>query len=539
MADSEHAAGILRLPPPPPHVQSKSRETLLLTGLFSCVCATVGPKGTLKMLVSGSGDIKLTKDGKTLLYEMQIQNPTAALIARTATAQDEICGDGTTSTVIFIGELLKQAERHLGEGVHPRVLCEGMDIAKSESVKFLQQFTEKHGKMGQVDREALNCISRTALRTKLHEELADHVGDVCVDAILCVRNPEADNPIDLFMVEIMTMQHKNDKDSRLVKGLVLDHGARHPDMPKSVKDAFILVLNLDLEYTKSEVSSGFYYSNADQREKLVESERKLVDDKVRKLIDFKRSVCTNGENFVIINQKGIDPLSLDMLAKDGIIGLRRCKRRNMERLSVACGGAAVNSVDDLKPDCLGWAGHVYEHVLGEEKYTFVEECKNPHSCTVLIKGPNKHTIEQIKDAVRDGLRSVKNAIEDDCMIPGAGTFEVALCNNLRDVSKTVKGRAKLGVQAYAEALLIIPKTLASNAGHDAMDAVINLHDAHIAGQLAGLDLATGEACNAADVGCFDNYRVKRQIIQSAGLIASQLLLVDEIMRAGIAAGKKG
>jgi len=508
-------------------------------GLQQVLKTNLGPKGTLKMLVSGSGDIKLTKDGKTLLYEMQIQNPTAALIARTATAQDEICGDGTTSTVIFIGELLKQAERHLGEGVHPRVLCEGMDIAKAESVKFLQQFTEKHGKMGQVDREALNCISRTALRTKLHEELADHVGDVCVDAILCVRNPEADNPIDLFMVEIMTMQHKNDRDSRLVKGLVLDHGARHPDMPKSVKDAFILVLNLDLEYTKSEVSSGFYYSNADQREKLVESERKLVDDKVRKLIDFKRSVCTNGENFVIINQKGIDPLSLDMLAKDGIIGLRRCKRRNMERLSVACGGAAVNSVDDLKPDCLGWAGHVYEHILGEEKYTFVEECKIPHSCTVLIKGPNKHTIEQIKDAVRDGLRSVKNAIEDDCMIPGAGTFEVALCNHLRDVSKTVKGRAKLGVQAYAEALLIIPKTLASNAGHDAMDAVINLHDAHIAGQLAGLDLATGEACNAADVGCFDNYRVKRQIIQSAGLIASQLLLVDEIMRAGIAAGKKG
>mmetsp|Transcript_26065 Transcript_26065/g.65820 ORF Transcript_26065/g.65820 Transcript_26065/m.65820 type:complete len:538 (-) Transcript_26065:81-1694(-) len=509
-------------------------------GLQEVLKTNLGPKGTLKMLVSGSGDVKLTKDGKTLLHEMQIQNPTAALIARTATAQDEICGDGTTSTVIFIGELLKQAERHLGEGVHPRLLCEGMDIAKKEATTFLESFKDKHGKAGQMDREMLNCISRTALRTKLHDELADHVGDVCVDAILCVHNKAADIPIDMFMIEIMHMQHKADKDSRLVKGLVLDHGARHPDMPKAVKNCFILVLNLDLEYTKSEVSSGFYYSNADQREKLVESERKLVDDKVRKLIDFKRSVCTSpDQNFVVINQKGIDPLSLDMLAKDGIVGLRRCKRRNMERLAQSCGGVAVNSVDDLTPDCLGWAGHVYEHVLGEEKYTFVEECKNPHSCTVLIKGPNKHTIEQIKDAVRDGLRAVKNTVEDDCLIPGAGTFEVALSNHLKEHAKTVKGRAKLGVQAYAESLLIIPKTLAANAGHDAMDAVITLNDAHVSGVTAGIDLATGEACDAADLGVYDNYRVKRQIIMSAGLIASQLLLVDEIMRAGIAAGKKG
>jgi len=509
-------------------------------GLQEVLKSNLGPKGTLKMLVSGSGDVKLTKDGKTLLHEMQIQNPTAALIARTATAQDEICGDGTTSTVIFIGELLKQAERHLGEGVHPRVLCEGMDIAKQEACTFLEDFTAKHGRRGAIDREMLNSISRTALRTKLHEELADYIGDVCVDAILCINDKESEVPIDLFMVEIMHMQHKQDMSSRLVRGLVLDHGARHPDMPKSLNNCYVLILNLDLEYTKSEVNSAFYYSNADQREKLVESERKLVDDKVRKVIEFKRKVCdTPDKKFVVINQKGIDPLSLDMLAKDGIIGLRRCKRRNMERLAMACGGAAVNSVDDLKDDCLGYAGHVYEQTLGEEKYTFVEDCRNPHSCTVLVKGPNKHTIEQIKDAVRDGLRSVKNAIEDDCLIPGAGAFEVALSQHLKEHSKSVKGRAKLGVQAYAEALLVIPKTLASNAGHDSMDAVINLQDAHLQGIIAGMDLTTGEASDPTDMGIYDNYRVKRQIIQSAGIIASQLLLVDEIMRAGVAAGKRG
>ena len=489
------------------------------------------------MLVGGAGDIKLTKDGKTLLHEMQIQNPTAALIARTATAQDDMCGDGTTSTVIFIGELLKQAERHLGEGVHPRMICDGLDIAKKVSAEFLEKFKVKQGS---IDREALNCVSRTALRTKLHAELADHLGDVCVDAILCINDKQAEVPIDLFMVEIMHMQHKSDLSSKLVRGLVLDHGARHPDMPKAVKDAYILILNTDLEYSKSEVSSNFFYSNADQREKMVESERKLIDEKVKKIIELKRKVCDGNKNsFVVINQKGIDPLSLDMMAKQGIIGLRRCKKRNLERLGKTCGGECVNSVEDLDEKVLGFAGSVYEETLGEEKYTFVEDCRNPHSCTILVKGPNKHTIDQIKDAVRDGLRSVKNAIEDDCLIPGAGCFELSLCAHLKEHSKKVQGRAKLGVQTYAEALLIIPKTLASNAGLDTMDALINVQDAQMSGMLAGLDVSTGEACSPVDMGIFDNYRVKKQMIHSAGIIASQLLLVDEIMRAGIAAAKRG
>jgi T-complex protein 1 subunit zeta len=228
-----------------------------------------------------------------------------------------------------------------------------------------------------------------------------------------------------------------------------------------------------------------------------------------------------------------------MLAKQGIIGLRRCKKRNLERLGKTCGGECVNSVDDLTESVLGYAGSVYEETLGEEKYTFVEDCRNPHSCTILVKGPNKHTIDQIKDAVKDGLRSVKNAIEDDCLIPGAGCFELSLSAHLKEHSKKVPGRAKLGVQAYAESLLVIPKTLASNAGHDPMDALINVQDAQMEGQLAGLDVTTGQACSPVDMGIFDNYRVKKQLIHSAGIIASQLLLVDEIMRAGIAAAKRG
>ena len=175
--------------------------------------------------------------------------------------------------------------------------------------------------------------------------------EIVVDAVNCIRIP--DRPIDLFMVEIMHMTHKLATDTRLVRGLVLDHGARHPDMPKHLKNCYILTSNISLEYEKTEVLGGFFFSTADQREKLASSERKFTDDRCRKIIELKRKVCEgNNKTFVVINQKGIDPVCLDMLAKENIIALRRAKRRNMERLILACGGNAVNSVEELTEEDL-------------------------------------------------------------------------------------------------------------------------------------------------------------------------------------------
>jgi T-complex protein 1 subunit zeta len=465
---------------------------------------------------------------------MQIQNPTAVMIARTAVAQDDITGDGTSSTVLIIGELLKQAERYLNEGLHPRVLVEGFDAAKSASIKFLETFKIECAGVEAPDKELLTCVAKTALRSKLREELADKLTTIVVDAVCCIANK--DEPIDLHMVEIMHMKHKLDSDTRLVQGLVLDHGSRHPDMPKHVDDAFILTCNVSLEYEKSEINSSFMYSDADQRERMVAAEREYTDDVVRQVIALKKKVCDgNDKGFVIITQKGIDPISLDMLAKNNILGLRRAKKRNMERLILSCGGVCVNSPEEFTPECLGYAGKVYEHVLGEEKYTFVEEVRHPQSCTILLKGPNDHTLSQLKDAVRDGLRSVKNTLTDRAVVPGAGAFEAALnVHLLETVRKTVEGRAKRGVEAFAEAMLVIPKTLAENSGYDAQDVCIALADEVAKGTgPVGLDVTTGEPFDPTTAGVYDNYIVKQQILHSAPVIATQLLLVDEVMRAGV------
>jgi T-complex protein 1 subunit zeta len=376
-------------------------------------------------------------------------------------------------------------------------------------------------------------VARTSLSTKLNNALAEKLTPSIVDAVLAIYKAPA-KP-DLHMIEIMKMQHRTASETQLIRGLALDHGARHPDMPKRVENAFILTLNVSLEYEKSEINSGFYYSSAEQRDKLVDSERKFVDSKLQKIVELKKQACGNDpkKGFVVINQKGIDPLSLDVLVKNGIFALRRAKRRNMERLQLVCGGTAQNSIDDLTPDVLGWAGLVYEHQLGEEKYTFVEEVKDPKSVTLLIKGPNQHTITQITDAVRDGLRSVYNTIVDSCVVPGAGSFQVACAAHLSSEAfrKTVKGKAKWGVAAFADALLVIPKTLAANSGHDIQDSLAALQDEQAEGNVVGLNLTTGEPMDPIQEGVFDSFRVLRNGIASSSGIAANLLLCDELLKA--------
>ena len=500
-------------------------------GLQGVLSSNLGPKGTIKMLVDGAGNIKLTKDGKVLLNEMQIQNPTAIMIARVASSQDDITGDGTTSVCLYVGQLLREANRFISEGLHPRVLVDGFEIARKASLEFLEQATLSLGESQLTSRDLLLSVAQASVATKVRPQLAEVLAPIVTDAVFTCRDPTTGN-LDLHMVEIQKMQHQNAATTKLIKGLVLDHGPRHPDMPRYVENAHILTLNVSLEYENTEVNSGFYYSSAEQREKLVASERAFVNKKLEKIVELKNAVTKDGSAFVVINQKGIDPLSLEVLAQNGIMALRRAKRRNMERLQLITGGTAQNSVDDMTTDVLGWAGKVYEEIIGEEKYTFVEDVKNPRSATILIRGPNSHTIKQIDDTVRDGIRAVGNTLMDKKLVPGAGAFQVALHHHL--ITNHARGKSRAGIQAFAEAMLVIPKTLAGNAGLQILETVSEVQDQYSddSSKLVGVNLDTGKPLDSAKAGIWDNYRVIRNSIASATSIASNLLLCDEILRAG-------
>ena len=511
------------------------------SSLMSVLRSNVGPKGTEKMLVGGAGQVKVTKDGNVLLHEMSIVHPTAQMIARAATAQDDTVGDGSSSNVLLVGELFIQSFRFVKEGIHVSHLVDGIELAKKKSLEFLEECKYKPEK---IDREFLLNAARTALRTKLPTKLADQMTEIVTDAVLTIKR---ENNIDLHMVEIIHQQQKMSTDTKLIKGLVLDHGGRHPSMPKRLENCYILNCNVSLEYENTEVHSKLIYSNAEQRENLLKSEHKATDDLCKKIIELKREVCDseegkkNNRHFVVINQKGIDPLSLDMLAREGILGLRRAKKRNAERLILACGGNAVNSFDDLTVNDLGQADLIYEEQLDEEKYTYIEGVKNPQSCTILVRAASGYEIAQIKDAIRDGLRAVKNVFDDESAIPGAGAFEIACSEVLKEFakSKDVEGKKYYGVNAFAEALLVIPKAVCENAGVDAQESIINAVKAYNENKkLMGVDINdNGKPINPVDHGIFDNYCVKKSLLNISPVLTQQFLMVDEIIRAGKHAGK--
>jgi T-complex protein 1 subunit zeta len=282
--------------------QARAVNVAAGVGLMNVLRSNLGPRGTLKLLVGGAGQLKLTKDGLVLLKEMQIQHPTACLIARTATAQDDVTGDGTTSTVLLCGELLRQADRHISEGLHPRIVVEGLEQARDEALTFLQDIKidyEGAGGVAMIDsRELLVSIAKTSLATKLDPDLVTQLSEGLVSAMQCIY-PGPEEPIDLHRIEVLSIPRSSE--SRFVNGLVMDHGARHPDMPDILENCKVMTCNVSLEYEKTETQSGFYYSTAEEREKLVESERTWLDERCRQVIDFKRSVCKDGEVSTVYN----------------------------------------------------------------------------------------------------------------------------------------------------------------------------------------------------------------------------------------------
>uniref|UniRef100_H0X1F4 Chaperonin containing TCP1 subunit 6B n=1 Tax=Otolemur garnettii TaxID=30611 RepID=H0X1F4_OTOGA len=507
-------------------------------GLQDVLRTNLGPKGTMKMLVSGAGDIKLTKDGNVLLHEMQIQHPTASLIAKVATAQDDVTGDGTTSNVLIIGELLRQADLYISEGLHPRIIAEGLEVAKIKALEVLEEIKVQKD----MERTILLDVARTSLQTKVHVELADILTEVVLAACLEFSRPGPGSnlPAPVYMASALTTEYRCPSELELIRGLVLDHGVRHPDMKKRVEDAFILTCNVSLEYEKTEVSSGFFYKTAEEKEKLVKAERKFIDNRVQKIIDLKDRVCAElDKGFVVINQKGIDPFSLDTLAKHGIVALRRAKRRNMERLSLACGGIPVNSLEDLHIDCLGHADLVYEYTLFNHlDFLFFQQCLGVNGLHCLIFGAFQKVCLRGKDAITWRVVPIVSFLPIGCVVPGAGAAEVAIAEALLVYKHSIKGRARLGVQAFADALLIIPKVLAQNSGYDPQETLVKVQAEHLdSKQLVGIDLNTGEPMVAADAGVWDNYCVKKQLLHSCTVIATNILLVDEIMRAGMSSLK--
>lgn len=491
------------------------------------VRTTLGPKGMDKMLVDTLGDVVITNDGVTILKEMDIEHPAAKMMVEIAKTQDQEVGDGTTTAVVLAGELLKQAEGLLEQEIHPTVIAAGYRAAADRSMEILKGLAVT---VSEDDEDLLRKIAITAMTGKGSQSARDELAVMAVEAVRSVV--DEDGTVDIDNITVEKKVGGSITDSLLVSGVVIDKERLHPSMPKSVTDARVALLNAAVEIEKTEVDAKIQITSPNQLQAFLDQEETALRGMVDKIV-------ASGANVLFV-QKGIDDLAQHFLAKAGIYTVRRVKKSDMEKLARATGGRVITSIHDIEKADLGRAGLVEERKVSDEKMTFVEDCENPKSVSIILRGGTEHVVDELRRAMEDGLRVVGVVLEDKLLVPGGGSPEVDLAIRLRAYASTVGGREQLAIESFADAMEVIPKTLAENAGLDQIDSLMALRSAHETGMKnAGLNMETGEAVDMLKEGVVEPIRVKTQAINSATEAAVMILRIDDVIASKSGPGGMG
>lgn len=490
----------------------------------AAVRSTLGPRGMDKMLIDGIGEITVTNDGVTILKEMDIEHPAAKMIVEVAKTQDEQVGDGTTTSVVIAGELIKNAEGLIAQSVHPTVITEGYTMAAQKSLAILDTMAIT---VKPTDTAMLEKIAETALTGKNSEVSKARLRSILVKAIVAVI--DEDGKADLSHVNVEKKVGASVDETELIQGMVIDKERANPAMPKSVKAAKILLLNAALEYKKTEVNAKINLSTPGQAQAFLEEEERMVKVMVDKVI-------ASGAN-VVFCQKGIDDLAQHYLTKAGILAIRRVKKSDCENLSRATGGNIVNNVDAITSKDLGSAGLVEERKVSGGEMIFISGCKNPKAVSIIVRGGTEHVVDELERAIHDALMVVSVVVDGKKIVAGGGAPETELSLRLREYAATVGGRQQLAIEAFASAMEVIPRALAENAGLDAIDILVDMRAAHEAGKKTfGVNATTGKPSDMLKEGVVEPLRVKTQAISSAAEAAVMILRIDDIIAAQKSAG---
>ncbi len=500
--------------------EAQNNNIMAAKAVAAAVRTTLGPKGMDKMLVDSLGDIVITNDGATILKEMDIEHPAAKMIVEVAKTQDDEVGDGTTTAAVLAGEFLKNAEELLEQGVHPTVIASGYRLASLKAREILQTLAKR---VTANDRDLLLKIATTALTGKGAEASKDVFSSLAVNAVLAVVDTEnGKKTVDVEDIKVEKKVGGSVEDSELIEGMVIDKERVHTNMPKKVTDAKILLLNEALEIKKTEVDAEISIKSPDQLQLFLDQEEQMIHDMVNKVIN-------SGANVVFV-QKGIDDIAQHYLAKAGVYAARRVKKSDMDKLARATGAKVLTSLKEINDSDLGKAGLVEEKKIGDEAMTYVTECHNPKAVSIILRGGTEHVVDEAERALHDALRVVGVAIEDETLVAGGGSPEVELALRLREYSGTLKGREQLAVGKFAEALEVIPRTLAENAGLDPIDMLVEMRSQHEKGnKTAGLNVFTGKVVDMWKEGVVEPLRVKTQAISAGTEAATMILRIDDVL----------
>jgi archaeal chaperonin len=484
------------------------------------VRTTLGPKGMDKMIVDASGDVTVTNDGVTILEEMNIDHPIGKMIVEIAKTQEHEVGDGTTTAVVLAGELLKRAEALLDQEIHPTIIARGYRLAAEKSQEFLNKMAET---LLPGDKAALAKVAMTATTGKGAEAAKGHLAALVVDAVLAVAEREgASFVVDRDAIKIEKKVGDSVEETSLINGIVLDKERVHPNMPRKVQNARILLLDCALEIRNTETDAKISITDPEKLQAFLDMEESML----KRMTD---KVAASGAN-VVICQKGIDDVAQHFLAKQGIFALRRVKKSDLERLSKATGGRIVSNLDDLDQQDLGASGIVEEARVGDESMVYVKECKHPKALTLLVRGGTEHVIAEIERALEDSIGVVSAVLRSGKVVAGAGAAEMELARQLRKYAESLSGREQLAVQAFADSMEVIPRTLAENAGIDPIDALTELKAAHDKEERwAGINVFTGKRMDAWKEGVIEPLKIKTQAVSSAAEVAIMILRIDDVI----------
>lgn len=490
--------------------------------IANAVKSTLGPRGMDKMLVDSMGDVVITNDGATILKEVDVAHPAAKMIIEVAKTQDNECGDGTTSAVIISGELLRYAQELLEQDIHATVITEGFKFAKEQALQVLNKLSIP---VKATDKKTLKNVATTALASKSASTAIDLLADTAVEACLSVVETKGgETECDIENIQVQKAVGGSVGETKLIKGIIIDKERVHNAMPQTVKNAKVALADVALEVKKTEVDAKIEITNPNQLEQFLAQEEKFIKNLVDKVVK-------SGAN-VLICQKGIDDLAQHYLAKHGVYAVRRAKKSDMEKLAKATGGQIVSTLDDLTPKALGSAGEVYEEKYGDDKFTLVTECKNPKAVSILLRGGSEHVVDEYERALHDALSVVAVALEDGKLLPGGGAYQTEVALALREFAPSVGGRQQMAIEAFADAIEIIPRALAENAGLDEIDILIELRRAHKKGEKNhGVNVFSGKIEDMVKGNVVEPLRVGTQEIKSATEAATMILRIDDVIAA--------
>lgn len=484
---------------------------------------TLGPRGMDKMLIDSLGDITITSDGATILDEIDVQHPAAKMMIEVAKTQDKEVGDGTTTAVLLAGELLKKAGELLEDKIHPSIIISGYQKAAEKALETLEGVSKD---VDLDDRDTLMNLSNTSIRSKAVSSVRDHLSVIVIDAIKQVIE-ERDGTViaDVDNVQIVKKEGEGLRDTQLVKGIIVDKEVVHAGMPKKIKKAKIMLLDTPLEVKKTEFDAEIKITSPDSIKAFLDQESDMLKKKVDQVVE-------TGAN-VLFCQKGIDDVAQHYLAKAGVLSARRVKKSDMEKLAKATGGKVVNNLADLKKSDLGVCGVVEEKKVGNDKMIFVEECKDPKAVAIFIRAGLERMIDEAERSLNDALYVISDVAETPKMVAGGGSVEMEMSKAVRGYAAQVGGREQLAIEAFADALEIIPRTLADNAGLDILDTMVAMKTAHAKkeGAYMGVNVYDEGVIDMMGEGVVEPTVVKEQAIKSGIEVASMILRIDDVVAA--------